>query len=463
MQLIGLFIILLLANPSSAQNTDPVKIFQNDSVINNGTGVWLDIDGVIGPAVHDYVQRSLAKAQAQQARVIILRINTPGGLDVSMRGIIQDIIASPIPVIGYVAPSGARAASAGTYILYASHIAAMAPATNLGAATPVKTGGLPQLPNPAREKPADQSDELPVVQGDAMTQKIVNDAVAYIRGLAEMRGRNADWAEQAVRAGASLTASEALKENVIDLIAADLDELLTKVDGRSVSVAGKSLQLATQNLRLVPIEPDWRARLLAVITDPSIAYILMLIGIYGLILEFANPGTIVAGVVGAISLLLALFAFQALPINYAGMALILLGIAFMLAEAFAPSFGALGLGGIAAFAMGSVMLIDIDIPGYGVSLPLIATFTLLSAGVCIFILGMALKARKRPVITGSEQMLHSMGEAMEDFDREGWVRVHGEQWRARTRSPLKANQQIRVTAIHGLLLEVEPGNNTLED
>jgi len=380
-----------------------------------------------------------------------------------MRGIIQDIIVSPIPVIGYVAPSGARAASAGTYILYASHIAAMAPATNLGAATPVKTGGLPQLPNPAREKPADQSDELPVVQGDAMTQKIVNDAVAYIRGLAEMRGRNADWAEQAVRAGASLTASEALKENVIDLIAADLDELLTKVDGRSVSVAGKSLQLATQNLRLVPIEPDWRARLLAVITDPSIAYILMLIGIYGLILEFANPGTIVAGVVGAISLLLALFAFQALPINYAGMALILLGIAFMLAEAFAPSFGALGLGGIAAFAMGSVMLIDIDIPGYGVSLPLIATFTLLSAGVCIFILGMALKARKRPVITGSEQMLHSMGEAMEDFDREGWVRVHGEQWRARTRSPLKANQQIRVTAIHGLLLEVEPENNTLED
>ncbi|SCZ84928.1 conserved membrane hypothetical protein [Nitrosomonas mobilis] len=462
MQLVVLLTILLFAGPSIAKNDDPVKTLQNNSVVNHAIGVWLDIDGVIGPAVHDYVQRSLAKAQEQQARVIILRINTPGGLDVSMRNIIQDIIASPIPVVGYVAPSGARAASAGTYILYASHIAAMSPATNLGAATPVKIGGLPQLPDPAREKPTDQSGELPVAQDDAMTRKVINDAVAYIRGLAEMRGRNADWAEQAVRAGVSLTASDALKENVIDLIATDLDDLLLKIHGRTVSAAGEEVTLATQDLRLVRIEPDWRARLLAVITDPSIAYILMLIGIYGLILEFANPGTIVAGVVGTISLLLALFAFQVLPVNYAGMALIFLGIAFMLAEAFAPSFGALGLGGITAFAIGSVILIDTDIPGYGISLPLIVTFTLLSAGVCIFILGMALKARKRPVVTGSERMLHSVGEVMEDFDREGWVRVQGEQWRARTHSPLKARQRVKVTAMHGLLLEVEPGNDTLE-
>ena len=465
MQLVGLLTVLLLTGPSAAQNDDPVKTPRNDLATTHAMGVWLDIDGVIGPAMHDYVKRSFAKAQAQQARVIILRINTPGGLDVSMRDIIQDIIASPIPVIGYVAPGGARAASAGPYILYASHIAAMAPATNLGAATPIKIGGLPKLPDPTREKPADQSGELPVAQDDAMTKKIVNDAVAYIRGLAEMRGRNADWAEQAVRAGVSLTAGEALKENVIDLIATDLDDLLIKIDGRSVTVGGETLQLTTQNLKLVQIEPDWRARLLAVITDPSIAYILMLIGIYGLILEFANPGTVVAGVVGTISLLLALFAFQVLPVNYAGMALIFLGIAFMLAEAFAPSFGALGLGGITAFAMGSVMLIDTDIPGYGISLPLIATFTIMSAGVCIFILGMALKARKRPVVTGNEQMLHSVGEAIEGFDHEGWVRVHGEQWRARTHSPLQPHQQIRVTAIHGLLLEVEPweANNKTEN
>lgn len=463
MQLVFLLAILLFADLSTAQNEGSDNTPRNDLATTNAVGVWLDIDGVIGPAVHDYVKRSFAKAQVQQARVIILRINTPGGLDVSMRDIIQDIIASPIPVIGYVAPGGARAASAGTYILYASHIAAMAPATNLGAATPVKIGGMPQLPDPTREKPSDSSGELPVAQDDAMTRKIVNDAVAYIRGLAEMRGRNADWAEQAVRAGVSLTAGEALKENVIDLIATDLDDLLTQIDGRSVTVAGETLQLKTQNLKLVQIEPDWRARLLAVITDPSIAYILMLIGIYGLILEFANPGTIVAGVVGTISLLLALFAFQVLPVNYAGLALIFLGIAFMLAEAFAPSFGALGLGGITAFAIGSVMLIDTDIPGYGISLPLIATFTLLSAGICIFILGMTLNARKKPVVTGSEQMQGSIGETLEDFDHEGWVRVHGEQWRARTRSPLKARQKIKVMSMHGLLLEVEPCNDTLED
>ncbi|MDT8364467.1 MAG: nodulation protein NfeD [Nitrosomonas sp.] len=465
MWFVGLLIFLLYAGALGSQSNDPAKTIRDDAAIGNAVAVWLDVDGVIGPAVHDYLQRSFAKAQAQQARVIILRINTPGGLDVSMRDIIQDIIASPVPIVGYVAPGGARAASAGTYILYASHIAAMAPATNLGAATPVKIGGLPQLPDPTKGKPADQSDELPMAQDDVMTRKIVNDAVAYIRGLAQMRARNADWAEQAVRAGASLTAGDALKENVIDLIATDLDDLLIKIDGRSVSVSGQAVTLMTKNLRLMEIEPDWRTRLLAVITDPSIAYILMLIGIYGLILEFANPGTIVAGVIGTISLLLALFAFQVLPVNYAGMALILLGITFMLAEAFAPSFGALGLGGITAFAIGSVMLIDTDIPGYGVSLPLIATFTLMSAGVCILILGMALKARKGPAVTGSEQMLHSVGEVMEGFDHEGWVRVHGEQWRAHTRSPLQVRQQVRVTAIHGLLLEVEPweANNIAEN
>ena len=420
----------------------------------SNTALWLDIDGAIGPATHDYIKRSLATAATQNARVIIIRLNTPGGLDASMREIIQEIIASPVPVVTYVGPGGARAASAGTYILYASHIAAMAPATNLGAATPVKIGGFPSIPDSFDEKQENDQQERADAQ-DPMTKKIVNDAVAYIRGLAQMRGRNAEWAEKAVREATSLTADEALAEGVIDLIASDIPDLLAKIDGQTVKMQGQEIILSTQDVAIVELEQDWRTRLLAIITDPNIAYILMLIGIYGLILEFANPGTIVSGVVGAVCLLLALFAFQVLPVNYAGLALIFLGIVFMLAEMFVPSFGALGIGGMIAFVIGSIMLLDMDIPGYGISIPLVATVALITTGFFLFVLGMAVKARQRPVVCGNAEMVGAIGEVADDFDNEGWVKVHGELWRAKTPMSLRRGQKVKITSVDGLTLTVE--------
>lgn len=423
------------------------------------TAVWLDINGAINPAMSDYIHRGLSKAAEQRAQIVILRIDTPGGLDLSMRKIIQEIIASPVPIVSFVAPGGARAASAGTYILYASHIAAMAPATNLGAATPVKMGPQSQEIRKPDHKPENAAIHLPEMQDtdiDTMTVKVINDAAAYIRGLARMHGRNADWAERAVREGVSLTAAEALDENVIDLIANDLSDLLIQIDGRIVEVAGKKITLSTQSLVLEHFEQDWRIRLLAIITNPDIAYILMLIGFYGLILEFATPGTVIPGVVGAICLLLALYAFQVLPVNYTGLALILLGIIFMLAEAIIPGIGILGIGGVAAFTMGSIMLIDTEMPDYGVSIPLIITFALLSAGFFMVVLGMVLKSRKKPVVTGSGQLIHDTGEVVKDFEREGWIRIRGELWRVRSAMPLKSGQQVSVIAVRGLTLEVEP-------
>ncbi|MGQ0658802.1 MAG: NfeD family protein, partial [Chromatiales bacterium] len=440
-----------------------------------GQIVLLKVDHAIGPAISDYVHRGIDQAAHRDASLVVLQLNTPGGLDDSMREIIRDIIASPVPVAVYVAPAGARAASAGTYIAYAAHIAAMAPATNLGAATPVPLGGIPDFePGPKqREKEAEGADEdgdggektgdkddrakgtSKPAAGDAMNKKVVNDAVAYLRSLAQMRGRNVEWAEKAVREGASLSAEEALAQGVIDLIAPDLDALLTAIDGREVKVQEVTRRLTVKDSVIETIEPDWRSRLLAVITNPNIAYILMLLGFYGLFFELANPGYVLPGVVGAISLLLALYALNVLPVNYAGLALILVGIAFMAGEMFMPSFGALGIGGVTAFVIGSVILFDTGEEAYAVSIPLIGGFAFVSAAFFMGVVGMALKVHRRRVVSGAEEMIGSVGEALEDFEGVGRVRAHGETWRASSPVALKRGQKVRVRARDGLTLSVE--------
>ncbi|MCO1333801.1 nodulation protein NfeD [Microbulbifer sp. OS29] len=428
----------------------------------------LTIDGAIGPSTTDYFKRALAEAMERGAELVILHLDTPGGLDAASRDIIQHILASPIPVATYVYPSGARAASAGTYILYASQIAAMAPATTLGAATPVQIGGSQGAPMPgnkpeeenkgkAREEDSDTEKKEKPLSGTAMERKIVNDSVAFIRGLAQRHGRNADWAEKAVREAATLTAPEALKMNVIDIVADNDADLLRQLAGRKVLLDSGDF-IIPKNIVELPTEsyePDWRNELLALITNPQVAYILLLVGIYGLIFEGYSPGAFVPGIVGVICLLLAFYALQLLPINYAGLALIVVGALLIVGEAFMPSFGALGIGGIIALIIGSVMLIDSDVPGMQVSKQLIGAVAGVSGLFLLMLLTAIGRSLRQPKVPADQAFVGRTALVSNVMDAGILVHLDGEIWRATSDESLKQGQRVRVVAQHGLVLHVK--------
>ena len=461
-----------------------------------GHATVIELNGAIGPAMSRFVEGALRTATEQHSVVEILQIDTPGGLDTSMRDIIKAILASSVPIVAYVAPSGARAASAGTYILYACHVAAMAPATNLGAATPISLGGgeepsspspnnpapmspesspakgAPALPSrgtaatgaapPARSAPAGASEhaapanETTPAPSTASERKAVNDAVAYIRSLAQLRGRNADWAERAVRGAASLSAEDALDQHVVEIIAKDVPDLLRQLDGRRTTVAGREVTLHTRDLAIERVAPDWVTRVLLVVSHPTIAYGLLLAGIWGLLLEGYHPGAALPGVVGALCLLLALYALQLLAVNFAGLALIALGIGLIITEFFMPTYGSLGVGGLIAFVIGSIILFGDGGGGTHVAIPVIASFAIVGALVVAAIVALGVRARRKPVTTGAEAMI---GEAVEVVDASRdpvLVRYGGELWNAHASRPLRAGQRASIVRVHGLTLWVEP-------
>jgi len=446
--------ILLIALMASAQAAEeaPAPV---------GALWMLKLDGTVGPSTADYLVRGLEQAAGTGAAAVLLRINTPGGLDSSMRDMVAAVLASPVPVICYVAPGGARAASAGTFLLYSCHIAAMAPATNLGAATPVSIGA-PLTPSPGGDNPVPggegdaggDSKKAPVSKS-AMERKVTNDAVAYIRSLAELRGRNADWAEKAVREGASLSAARALEMGVIDLVAADTEALLKALKDKRIKIGAREIGLDLATAPRVVHNPDWRSEFLAVITNPNVAYVLMLIGLYGLIFEFSNPGFGLPGILGATCLLVALYAFQILPISYAGLGLMLLGVGLIATEVMMPSFGVFGIGGLIAFVVGSIMLMDTEIPAYQIAMPVIVALAVMTGVMLFMVLGMAMRVHQRPRVFGVETIINQCGTIERISAGQTFARLEGELWTVRCADPLSVGERVRVKAVDGLTLVVD--------
>lgn len=445
----------------------------------DGVVLQLELDGPLGVGNAEYIINGIEQAEERNASLVIIRMDTPGGLVKPMRDIVQAILGSTVPVATYVAPGGARADSAGTYILLASHVAAMAPTTHLGAATPVTLGGEdpPESPSPFEpppdqppegespggegEGPTSDSDEEqheaePPRPDSAMERKILNDAVAYIRALAEAHDRNADWAEKAVRDAATLTAEAALQENVIDVIAASREELLAKINGRELTVDNEQVTLDTEAVTVEEVEPGWRTKFLTTISNPEIAVLLWGLGFTALILEFFHPGAMVPGVVGVICLLLGAYALQIIPVNYAGLALILLGFALIVAEAFVPSFGILGLGGIAAFCFGAIMMFDTGVPGFGISITFVVTFAVLTGAALLLLVSYVMKLHRRGAVSGQGSIVGGVGTAMEDFTIEGRVWLEGEAWHAVSDAPVRKDEEVVVRRMEGLTLYVEP-------
>jgi membrane-bound serine protease (ClpP class) len=415
----------------------------------------LSIKGAIGPAISDYLVREISSAnQSANTPLILITLDTPGGLSASLRDINKRILSSTIPVACLVHPQGARAASAGTYILYACHVAAMASATTLGAATPVNISGpmTPQADDPSEK-----------TKSSAMEKKVLNDAIAYIRSLAQLRNRNADWAEAAVRDAATLTASEALKMKVIDYVAETPSELIKQLNGKEISINQQVNQLHLDGVKLITKKPDWRSQFLATITDPNIAYILMLIGVYGLLLEFYSPGIGIAGVTGGIALFIALYAFQLLPVNFAGAGLVILGIALLVVESLVPSFGVFGIGGAAAFVFGSIFLFDTELDHFKVSLPLISAIALISILFIVFALGFIWRARKNKIVSGQEEIIHAWVTVYDDFIGNGYVMFNGERWAAHSLQAVKKGQKVKVQSIKGLTLNIVPATTIIND
>ena len=472
------FLAVLVTALAAISTTTPARA--------DGTAVLLELEGALGVATAEYIVGGIEDAEEAGANIVIIRMDTPGGLVEPMRDIVQKILASSVPVATYIAPGGARGDSAGTYILFASHIAAMAPTTHVGAATPVSLGGGGDPPDsspPFGERPAqdeepedtegesteegsegdevsddatDEPQHEPPVPGSAMERKVLNDAIAYIRGLAEAHGRNADWAEKAVREAATLTAEGALEQNVIDLIANNQVELLAAIHGREVTVNNETVTLDTEGLEIIVVEPSWRIKILTTISNPEIALLLVLIGVYGLLFEGYNPGAIVPGVVGVIALLLAAYALQVIPVNYAGLALIIVGIGMIAAEAFVPSFGALGLGGIAAFIFGSIMMFDSGVPGYDISIAFVVVFGAVMGGAVLLTATYLLKLHRRGAVSGRGSIVGGIGTAVEDFTGAGRIWLEGEAWQALSSAPVAKGQRVLVRQMEGLTLHVDP-------